>query len=70
MYKTLVHGSVNNAQDACVGFVMNISCVEYVEVGAFRELIVNLKWCVDDSFTVSSGFCPVSVENLPLTTFR
>jgi hypothetical protein len=69
-YKTLVHGSVNNAQDVCVVFVITIFCVKDVQVQAFRALIVNLKWLDDDSFTVPFGFCPISLENLPHTTFR
>ena len=70
MYKPLVHGSVNNVQDVCVVFIMNVVCAKDVELQAFRDLIVNLKWCVDDASTVPFGFCPVCVENLARTTFR
>ena len=70
MYKRLVHGSVNNGQDACVIFMMNILCVKDVEVQAFRALIVNLKWCVDDSFTVPLGFVQDLLKILPHATFR
>jgi len=35
---------------------MNIFCVKYIEVQVFYALIVNLKWCGDDSFIVPLGF--------------
>ena len=56
VYKTLVHSSVNNAQDVCVVFTINIFCAKGIEVQALRALIVNLKWCGDDSFTVPLCF--------------
>ena len=54
--KHLIHGSVNNVQDVCVVFIINIFCVKDIEVLAFPTLIVNLYWCGDDSFDVPLGF--------------
>jgi hypothetical protein len=56
LYKILVHGQINNTQDVSVVFIINIFCVKDIEVQAFRALIVNLKWCGDDSFIVPLCF--------------
>jgi hypothetical protein len=70
MYKTLVHGSVNNAQDVCVVFIMNIFCVKDTEVQAFHALIVKPEVVRRWFIYCAIGFSPLYVENLLHVTFR